>query len=101
MKFFLGIMLAVNGGLCMLIAAASIKNWLLRRRIGANLDSALACDHFEPGNYLYGLTTDEIAHDMSLNAPGCEGEDVELLAVMITDWMLERGIQPRHREALL
>lgn len=85
-------------GVIWLAAIGTGLGWLayeafrLRRLVFVNLDAAYANGYFEPGEQLYGMTSDDIAHDMTCYAVDFEDTDAATLAPHVWSWRCERGL---------
>jgi hypothetical protein len=61
----------------------------LREIVFANLAAASENGYFEPGEYCHGMTAEELADDMAMNAPDVENYTAEQLLPYIREWMDE------------
>lgn len=65
----------------------------IRRMVFDNLDSARDNGYFAPGEYLFAMSTEEIAHDLSCFAQDCEGMKPATLKPHVIAWERARGFR--------
>lgn len=85
----IGILIAINVALGLL----AMRPNPVRAIVFSNLWSALKGGQFEPDGYLDGCGADEIAYDMTLHAPDCEGFWADELTPHVRDWAREAGVK--------
>lgn len=66
----------------------------VRALVFSNLNSAEGNDYFQPGEYLDGMSPDEIAYDLTQYAATCEGYQPTQLSPYVREWMQLRGLAP-------
>lgn len=88
-------------GLVMMLGGSTLflfGRWLgqrkhVRRLVFDNLDSARDNGYFAPGEYLFAMSTEEIAHDLSCFAQDCEGMKPATLKPHVIAWERARGFR--------
>ena len=64
----------------------------LRCRVFVNLDSAADNGYFNLGEYLNGMTPEDVAHDLTCFSEDFGGDDASRLEPYVRQWMISRGL---------
>jgi hypothetical protein len=83
-------LLVAPGALAWAFVYAAKRNDV-RALVFSNLDSAYEGGQFEPDGYLFGVTADDLANDLTLYAEDCSGMLESELLPHVRAWMRARA----------
>lgn len=84
---------AVAALVVVVVGCVKIEKWhRLRRTVFSNLATAHESGLFAPGEYLDGMSVEDIANDLTLYAEDLSGELPSKLEPHVRAWMRQKGM---------